>query len=230
MNHIYNNKTISTKILECIVDDDENISYISVLLIAMFCNMSSNMQNVLTNISLTNKKSVYLQELIYRNFILPLNCGDIINNKNLKEIRNYSFYMGIDDCDITKKMCIKQYLSFLLTKFEAINTIFLKNEEETTIKNLLLNRSFNNESFIAIFMENNGKVDINICVNMNNNYYMITSLICKKDDLYCAYIRNGEQWYMYNNQLQYLQSVNIKEDIHMEKIKHNCEVVFYDKI
>jgi hypothetical protein len=114
------------------MEDGLNTSYIDALLMALFYK-SSYIQDILSDIPL-NSDFIYLQELIYQNFVCNIRCHFSIDASIINEIRNYIFLCGWkNECNITDQFNVYELYSFLIDGFNSDKIKYINENDGTEI-------------------------------------------------------------------------------------------------
>ncbi|ATZ80869.1 hypothetical protein BMW23_0823 [Bodo saltans virus] len=185
--NITNNRTIPF-----IVEDGFNTSYIDTLLMALFYK-PSYIQDILSDTP-SNPDFIYLQELIYQNFVCNIRCHFSVDASTINEIRNYMFLCGWqNEYNITDQYNVNELYSFLINGFNSNKIKYIddnKNEthidyiechvDTNTNTKILIEKHVNEitdsklieiPKYIPLFLnrKNNFDVDIKYGINLKNN-------------------------------------------------------------
>jgi hypothetical protein len=168
---------MNNNIINAIVEDGYNTTYITSLFVALFYNCNNDIRNILDEIP-NEIDGIYLQELLKKKFIEMIRRNLCIYADVINQIRNYLFVIGWCNDNIDILLDNHELIDFFLfltkkIKIETINieTLNINNGQLEVINNSKL-------SYIKIIPSNNNcsikfLLDnwINYNINTNNNYY-----------------------------------------------------------
>lgn len=205
---------MNNNIINTVVEDGCNTTYITSLFVALFYNYDNDTRNILDE-SPDEVDGIYLQELIKNKFIEMIKRNLCVYSEVINEIRNYLFIIGWcnDNIDILlDNHELIDFFMFLIKKIKLettnIETLNINNGQLEVINNTKLNYiriiPSNNNSSIKFLLDN----WINYNINTNNNYYYKLSNISPYILIYI------DRFDKYNNK-------NSSEIDIMKKIKFN---------
>jgi hypothetical protein len=127
---------MNNNIIPFIVENALNSSYIDSLFVSLFFKQSY-IQDILSEYP-ENISFIYLQELIYENFVYNMRCNYFIDSTIINEIRNYMTLCGWKNgSDTINTYDVQDLYSFLINGFHKSKLNFtIKNNEKETITKL----------------------------------------------------------------------------------------------
>jgi hypothetical protein len=249
------NIIINSKLKPFIIEDGNNTSYISSLLVSLY--FTSSPLDKTFNRKLSSGYSYYLQEFINQRFIIPIKKAQSVDYSTINALRNILFlgewkdYMKwIDNHNI------KDLYRYLMQEFkEPCIELIDSNNKRTQVEFLefncenitedveikyILDSIFTDKSIcniptiIPIYLKNkNFKIDMQKKIFLNNKYYF-HSMICKEDNGHYytfLYHKQTDDFIIFSDKsipcmiLLKRDTVNIKKII--EKVRKDCKMVFY---
>lgn len=162
-----------------VVENGINTSYIDSLLIALFYK-ESHMQEILFQ-QTDNDFFIYLQELIYNNFVYPVRHGFSVLSSVMNEIRNYCYLCGWKNgYNLLELFNVSDYFDFLMNGFIK-NIINIEILDINPIKNI---QNINNITLNYINLQIINDSDIRILlkdwesslIKTKNSYYSFKEL------------------------------------------------------
>ncbi|MBA42998.1 MAG: hypothetical protein CMF62_03185 [Magnetococcales bacterium] len=248
-------KITNSEIKPFIIEDGNNTSYISSLLVSLYF-VSSPLDRTFKR-KLSSGYSYYLQEFINRRFVIPIKKAQSvdfstinalrnvlflgewkdytkwINNHNIKDLYKYLMQEFKEPCieliDSNNKKSQVDYLEF---NCENINdNIEIKHILDSVLADKYI---CNIPTIIPIYLKNkNFQLDIQKKIFLNNKYYF-HSMVCKEDNGHYytfLYHKQMDEFIIFSDNSVPCMTIlkrennNIKKII--EKIKKDCKMVFY---
>ena len=139
MNIIINKMNTDTQqLIQCIVENGYNTSYISSFLFSLFYRPNKYLDELLTK-NIDNPSAYYLQELIKENFVEPIRKHFSISNDSINEIRNYLMInnWATTDSKLNQQQDIAKFYKFIIDYLKGYYIEFeIYNIQDGHIKNI----------------------------------------------------------------------------------------------
>lgn len=221
-----------------VIENCLNSSDITSLFVSMFFKPSF-IQNILCEYP-KDSKFLYLQELIYTNFVSNIQNQYFIDSSIINEIRNYMIFTGWENAvDILKTHNVNNLYKFIINGIKPSKTeyIELTVNNNCSLKELLNEKNINlkeDPTYIAITLirHDNSQIDIQHGINFFTNpiiWWKMHSIVCYSEQgYYYSIVYLNKNWYLYSHsKLPSLSKIDISTEYFSSKIKQECVLIFY---